>query len=408
MIDASSNNAIQARHPGRRRLVLLTVLLAIALAVPAAFYVLPNPARDFEVARAALQTGDLQRVQRALERLDHVPGYAPHCSYLRGALLLRGGSAKEALTELGMAIQQPELQTDALVLSGQALYQMGRVAEARGLWQQVLTMNPASVKAHRWLGIMYYDIGAMEDALRHLGQVSELAPDDARPDRLMGLIHKDYNKYPEAIEHYQESIRRDPNPPDRDDILLELAEAQAGLLKYADALLTLQQCRESTARKALEANCHYGLGDTASTLEIVGEGLKQSPDDLSLLLLQGKSLLFDKAVDQAIDVLSHAAEKHPMDSNVQYLLSQAYAQIGNEAKALEHAASASRLKEFMENFSDLNARAITEPSNADLRFKIGQMALQLGWPELADSWFHAALAINPTHAQAASALKRDP
>jgi tetratricopeptide (TPR) repeat protein len=43
--------------------------------------------------------------------------------------------------------------------------------------------------------------------------------------------------------------------------------------------------------------------------------------------------------------------------------------------------------------------------NADLRYQLGLLARQLGREDLAVSWFTAALAIDPTHTDAQSALR---
>jgi hypothetical protein len=46
-----------------------------------------------------------------------------------------------------------------------------------------------------------------------------------------------------------------------------------------------------------------------------------------------------------------------------------------------------------------------EVNNADLRNRLGELALELGKPRLAAVWFRAALAIDADHARAFAALK---
>ncbi len=61
-----------------------------------------------------------------------------------------------------------------------AAYKIGAVGNAKLHWEEALRANPECVAAHRWLGVLYYDLGAMDAAMLHLGSVSRLAPDDYR------------------------------------------------------------------------------------------------------------------------------------------------------------------------------------------------------------------------------------
>jgi len=337
-----------------------------------------DPAQTFQNARTALRSGDMEGVRQAIDELQQTPAYALHGRYLQGCLLLRKGRLTEALEEFRQAVHQPELEIDTMVLAGQTLYQMGRAGDAHQAWKQALKLNPAQVNANRWLGVLYYNLGAMEDALTHLEAVSHLAPDDPRPDRLMGLIYKDFERYKEAVDRYQESLRRDANQHDRDQILIELAESQVRISDYTSALAILKNCMHSPKMQTLEAECHFGLSDREEATRLTVEALKTSFEELTLLRLYGRILLGRGDSNKAIEVLSHAASLHPMDYSIQYNLAQAFSHEGNQTLAQQHAQRAEQLKHQWREFTSLHTRAIGEPSNADIRYQLGRMAQQLG------------------------------
>lgn len=387
-----------------RILLLLLCLAAIGVAAVGVRW-WRHPQRHFERGLAALESGDLGAVRREIALLDGSAEYAPHRHFLRGSLLLKQGHLADAVDEFDVAIRHPDLQVDSLILTGQAFYQMGRAGGAQSLWRRALELKPDAADAHRWMGVLYYDLGAMHDALAHLKRVAELDPTDPRPDRLMGLINKDYERFEKAVGHYRETLRRDPEQNGKDDVLMELAESEVKLHHYASALGTLERCPPNARKLALEAECHFNLGDSDTAHALLDQTLSRAPDDLPALLLRGMILRTEGDIQGAVDALSEAVHHHPKDYRVHYNLAQACRQLGDEKRADEHTAAAEELRKLWRRFSDLHLVAVDEPVNADLRFQIGQIALKLDRPDLARTWLHAALVIDPTHAEALKEMR---
>jgi tetratricopeptide (TPR) repeat protein len=95
---------------------------------------------------------------------------------------------------------------------------------------------------------------------------------------------------------------------------------------------------------------------------------------------------------------------HPHDYAIHYNLSQAYGRTGEHAQAAALAARADELKRLWEEFADLHLQAIGRPSDADVRFRLGEIASQLERKDLAVNWYRAALNLAPNHKEAATAL----
>ena len=112
-----------------------------------------------------------------------------------------------------------------------------------------MKFDPNNQFARRWLAVAAYDLGAVGLAAEELLKLGEADPRDGRSYRLLGLIEKDREHFPEAIEFYRESLRRKPDPPDRAEILEELADSLVRLSRFDEALdvINLLLTQETTS-----------------------------------------------------------------------------------------------------------------------------------------------------------------
>ena len=390
-----------------RRFLLPVVFVAVCslLAVLVLRQYWFDPQRRFALGMAALQAGDLDRVAAEAKQLDRDPRFALHQSFLRGASLLRNGAHKAALQEFEKCHDHPDLEQETLVLTGQALYQIGESGRAKLCWEQALALDPDMVDAHRWLGAMYFDLGAMDHAIEHLQRVSELDTKDPRADRLMGLINKDYERTHLAVTHYRESLRRDPRQADAEQIRLELAEVEIKQKEFAAALATAKECAPSTRQRIIEAECHLNLGEYEDAQRLISDALRESPNDFKALLLQGQILMESGEIDQAVAVFKKSVNQDPSDYHARFHLVQSLRRAGNEAEADRHEIISEELRAAWSKFSDLHIDAIDQPTNAEIRNEIAAIAEDLGRLDLARTWYRAALAIDPNNARALDGLR---
>jgi predicted Zn-dependent protease len=256
------------------------------------------------------------------------------------------------------------------------------------------------------LAATYYDIGAMYQAMDQLRIVAEQAPDDPRPHRLMGLIDKDFQKYGRAVDEFRESLRRDPDQPERHEVAVELAQCLVELRRYPEAIETLQTCPLSADVLALKAESHYGEKDHETARKLIAEAYQLAPNHLHTMQLEAKIDLEEDDPNSAVKVLERAILHHPNQWRVRYQLSRAYQRLGKRELAKEQIKASDELRELQEQFAKLHEKAMAEPSNEETRYELGLAAIKLGKPELAQDWFRAALGLNPQHQGAMAALQK--
>jgi tetratricopeptide (TPR) repeat protein len=396
---------MSSRHRARRPVRALVLSIAL-LGSGSLVGWLERPAEQMRRALATLEARDWERLQYQQLALPRTTEYAAPSRLFVAALQLERRDFLPALRELRFAAADPSIRPLAWVLSGEALYAQNRFREAELNFKHALELDPHLVDAHRWLAIAYYDIGLMAEALRHLRQVAELDPRDPRPHRIMAVIHLDRGSYAIAVEDYEESLRRAPGQPDRQEILTELAQAQLALKRFADAQRTLAGCHESADVLAMQADAFFALGDSAEAKRLAERALETESDQRLALLVLGKLALGEHRSDDAVDLLSKAAQAARSDYDVQYTLLTALRAAGRTQDAEKQLRSVEELRRLREHFDGLLEQAVAEPYNAEIRYQMGVVADRLDMPRVAQSWLKAAIVLNPQHRLAQSEVKK--
>ena len=370
------------------------------------FWYETSPEVCYRRGRQAIVEGDRDAVLRASDQLIHTAGYQAHGSLLKGLLFARAGKANDAIQNLQQATGSEPLAVEALTALSQCYYQLGMFLQAIDSGLQALAKDSTALEARRWLAAAYYDLGAVSQAASELDRISQDDPQDPRPDRLLGLIAKDSELYPKAISHYRQSLKRDPHQPGVDELLQELAESQIKIDQFEEALGTLKDCKTSPAALTLEARCHAALGRFDVAEERLRQAIRLDPRYVPALLVQGKLLLDDGKAAEAAEVLTQAIPFNPHDRQLHFQLSQALRALGKFTEADAEMELMLKIQQQEREFSDLHDQAASQPENAEIRFRTGELAELLGKPDLATVWFRAALAIDPNHSRSRAGLER--
>lgn len=352
----------------------------------------------------SLAAGDLESTLLTAEALS-ANGVNPNYKLLlQGAIDLRMGRLQPAALKLDGPLKFAETSTMAQTLTGELLYKNRQFSAAIQVLRQAVEADENLVDAHRWLAASLYDIGATGPTIKELAIVSKLDPTDARPHRLTGLIYKDMESYEAAIEEYREALRRSGNSTDGATVRQELAEClfQAGKYEELDELL--EECPINATTRTLAAQSQNVRGDSSKSMKLVEQAIAMDPKHFPALLLKASIQLEQGQVADAVITLRSAVKEHPLDHRGHFKLSQALARLGETAEAEKYAAESTRLRDLRAHFADLHSQASEDARSAEIRYQLGITADQLGLIELAVSWLSAALALDPNHEKAQTAL----
>lgn len=145
------------------------------------------------------------------EAADTQEGQAQALSrYYRGAILNRTGRSDEALADLDrVVIEQPSL-TAALEEKGEALWRLGRRAEAIEAWKLASEKNPKIVVANYFLAGALAASGDADQAEQFEAQASGNSPNDAYFLWMVGLRLQNIGMMELAEKNFARAIALDP------------------------------------------------------------------------------------------------------------------------------------------------------------------------------------------------------
>jgi tetratricopeptide (TPR) repeat protein len=318
-------------------------------------------------------------------------------SLLQGRLFLDAQKLSAARQTFGEAVGNSTYASMAQFWLGATTYAMGDTQQAEQYWLQALEGLPNDPSVHRSLAVLYYDRGAIDRAVHHLQNVAKLDPKDARPLRLLGLIHKDYERYAEAADYYRQALARGLVAQTREQVHVELVECLLKTREYEAGLKVLENASMTYDAVALKAECLIGLGRSSEATAELDELLAKDNQHFPSLLARASIYREQREFPQAIALLQRAVSIKSADYLAHFRLSQALRSAGSTAEADAEAARAEEIKLLRERFSKLHQDANERPSDADVRFELGQLAEQLKLPELAAIWYKACLELNPNH-----------
>ncbi len=337
-----------------------------------------------------LADGNLVGAQQQLMLVERYPAYGLQARILQAGLMNKDGKYAEVLSMLQIPIEDRVLKTCALILSGEALIGLGKPLDAEQLFRQAIELIPQAVEAHRWLAVVYYDLGATTMAEVFLKNTADLAPKDYRPLRLLGLINKDFEAYDQAADFYRESMRRNPDQPSREEVLVELAECLIKQRDYDGALEVLNQALPTPQRDVLQAECLYNKSQTQEAIKILDRLLAENPDLATAKLLRGDAYLLEGKLTEAVKLLKSAVDANPYDYETRFRYAQALLRAGDDQASQAELARSEELKQIRERFSKLHEQAFNDPYSVGIRRELAATATQMGRPDLAEVWTRAA------------------
>jgi tetratricopeptide (TPR) repeat protein len=398
------------RSPLRSRVAILAsgclFLLAIVVLVLSQQPSAVSGRTLYSQGLTALESRDYAEVRRIIGLLEAQQPPTEFADLLQATFQLRSNSPQSALrTLLALDLSGP-LRQDILLLSGEAFYRAGQLADARQALSTLLAEAPDVVDAHRWLASTWYDLGANVPAIHHLTEVTRLAPDDYRPHWLMGVMYRDFENFPEAIRHLKAAWERNPPPEVRDLIGVYLSRSLQADHQYEPALGFLKQCQPTPAVQVETARAEFSLTRADSAEQRLRE--TPVPDEeqagIDYFLLYGEILEARGDLQQAIEKYAAGAARYPFDEDLQYRFAIALKASGETAKSESAMAEWNRRNELKKRLVELNKTASEQPDNADARRQLADICRQMNRPQLAAMWDAAAAACKPRPGAAGSQL----
>jgi predicted Zn-dependent protease len=310
-------------------------------------------------------------------------------------LLLAGvqswrGRRQPAASLLSMTVLS-KCSADDLARSALLFFSSGDVATAEKLLSAAQRRAPQAVPVQRASAMIAYDLGHDEETLEWCRQWTEREPNNPEPWRLILQVYEDRGHAHLAVEACQELLRRNPAQPEATTrkLIQHLIQVgnQAEARQHLDAgLREFDPARSRWEWRITTARVQHLEGNTSQALEELQAVLSQQPDQPDALHLQGRLLLALGDVRRAIDVLTNASRRRPIDADVQYLLGQAYARDQQLELAEKHLQLHRQLRDTQVRINTLERQAGLHPHDHEVRQTLANLYESLGLPEQARQW----------------------
>ena len=182
---------------------------AVTLLEPLARTRPDDAALAYLLGMAYLSSGAVDKGQLLIDRiLRH--GDSAEARVLMGVAKRRAGELKEAVDDLGRAVELNPKLPGVRGLYGQALLESGNPDLARAELQAELAANPLDFDANLYLGVLLKGDGDDEAALRHFNQALNVRPADIATRYQIATVHLARQQNAAATAMLEEIVKEAP------------------------------------------------------------------------------------------------------------------------------------------------------------------------------------------------------
>jgi tetratricopeptide (TPR) repeat protein len=215
--------------------VLTTKRSTSASATPGAVFVqeVPEPARKEFVQGVNLLRRKEQRAEALLKlnkAIEIFPSYYEALELL-GNEYVKDEKYQEALPVLTKALEVNKRAYHSLYSLSVAQYNLKQLPDAVDLMRRAITLNPSSVNANLWFGMLLRYSNKLGEAEIYLKQADQLAGSkNAEAHWQLALLYNQLKKPKEAADHLELFLKLQPDSRDADNIkkLIQRLRQQAG------------------------------------------------------------------------------------------------------------------------------------------------------------------------------------
>ena len=210
------------------------------------------------------------------------------------------------------AVRQPEMNTSFLLDQAIQHHLSGSLAQAEGLYLQVLQADPSCAEAWCYLGVIQVQQGGLDAAAVSLQKALQLRPHFPEAHCNLGTLFLFQGKFECAIECYESALRFQPNLADAH---LNLGKAYHELRRYPEAEASSRRAPElSPAHAGAWANLGSALqclGRLDEALACCQRAVNCEPQSPEAHLNLGNAFLVMGKMPEAVAAFDHALRLRP-------------------------------------------------------------------------------------------------
>ncbi len=243
------------------------------------------------------------------------------------------------------------------------------------------------------------------EALRLLDAWQHDDPNDPQAYFLRGDLNRILALRREAAGAYRRGLELAPG---QTLMRVRLAEVLDELSETDEAIRQFQRCADETphdaALFAAWAKCLIQQGHTDQARPVLQRALGIASMHFEALRQLGELELAEGNLPAALPPLQAAASQRPYDPTTRNALGKTLEALGKSEEARPHLAYAAAAGEALSRMEQDLRRVVDQPTDPELRSRIGLTLLRYGPPPDGVKWLQTALDLDPNHQAAHRAL----
>jgi predicted O-linked N-acetylglucosamine transferase (SPINDLY family) len=280
------------------------------------------------------------------------------------------------------------MHADRSLETASELHRAGNLADARLLYQRVLSATPDDVVALFRAGVLELQDGCPDAALDLIGQAAAAAPEEARHHLGLGQVFQALRRYDEAAAACRRVLHIDPHCADAHfglGIALQSLHEYDNAIGAYEAAAGLQPAYSAAFNNI--GNCQRLRGRPVEAAAAYGQALDFEPDNADAMSNLGTLFTEMGRLEEAVALLQGAVDRRP---SMPYAvnLSIALHRQGN------FAAAEAALSRTLDRHAD----------NPEAAFNLGNARHGLGRLREAADQYRLAIALRPDYADAMNNL----
>ncbi len=246
-------------------------------------------------------------------------------------------NARKALVHTGFfgPNTQTAFDTVSLNISGDRLYERGRMEEAVLEFHRALNLDPHNANVRNSLGVCYAQMGKFEEAVAEFSQVIGLEPNDFMSQYNLGCALLSLERWSEAEGAFSRAAKLEP---DNATVYFQLAKLCRQQNRLGEALVHLRRTVDLKPSWAqawrLLGECLLGRGDNLEAMNGFKKALKINGKDAAAM--SGLAIAYGRSeanLEVALSLARRSVELEPDNA----LLTKRLAELLLQNRDLKHA-----------------------------------------------------------------------
>lgn len=252
------------------------------------------------LAELYLRTGDIVQADTYIDGALKKSPNDMEAHLLRAATLVLKGDLDSAIAEYRTVLQARPKDVPTYTRLAEALVRNRQINLAVDTLKQGLQVSPEATELHRALVQVYMLEKKKKEAEEQLKKMIELRPEDVGPQGALADFYAAVGNQAKAVEAYRAIIAKMPDNPLG---YIKLSTLYAGDKKVDEAIAAvnagLAALPEAPMLFEHAVRLYLQLGRMEEALALTGKRLRERPDDVLALTLQGEIHVLKKEYDAA-------------------------------------------------------------------------------------------------------------